>query len=217
MEKNELLKNISEEIMIFMRGKYTFDEIGNGKDELAFCENGEAIFKIRLYDDRYDFYINDKCISVINLETLNIVKDMILNKVKPNRKPFSKENAVYADCGHRCDLCVHYTGGTITKEFREDLKKRLIRVYADGKSDGGYWGDDMKFCDGCNAGGIDKDFDCHQLKCTAEHGLDKCVNCNKYPCDKSYAGLRPEIHTKIIYADDVTWIILPYVPRQYGN
>ena len=42
----------------------------------------------------------------------------------------------------------------------------------------------------------------------------------KNPCDKAHhlcAGLDPEIHTDIIYADDVTWAILPYVYKQYGN
>jgi hypothetical protein len=39
MDKNEMLQKVSEETMIFMRGKYTFDEIGNGTDKLTFCEN----------------------------------------------------------------------------------------------------------------------------------------------------------------------------------
>jgi len=32
-----------------------------------------------------------------------------------------------------------------------------------------------------------------------------------------FAGLKPEIHTNTIYAEDVTKIILPYVYGQYGN
>ncbi len=175
-----------------------------------------------------DIYDNSKThydgkwmsIPVSDLETLEWVKKMVLIKKKPNRKPFPKTNAIYASCGHRCDLCVHYAGGTITEEFREELKKRLIRVYAGGVGDGGYWGDDMKLCDGCHTGGLSKEFNCDSLKCAAEHKVDKCQNCRKNPCDKAhhlYQGLKPEIHTNTIAADDITWTILPYVYGQYEN
>lgn len=56
-------------------------------------------------------------IRVDNPETLEAVKKMIFLKKRPNRKPFPKEYAVYGKCGHRCDLCIHYTGGTISEEF----------------------------------------------------------------------------------------------------
>lgn len=220
MDKNEVLQKISEETMIFMRGKYALDEIGNGKDELSFCENEEVIFTIRIQNDRFDFYIDGNCTPVADLETLETVKKMITIKTKPNRKPFPKEQAVYASCGHRCDMCVHYSGGTISEELRADLKKRLIKVYAGGVGDGGYWGDDMEFCDGCHTGGLGKDFSCDSLKCATENGVDKCQNCSKNPCDKAhllYHGLKPEIHTKNITATDVTLVILPYMYYQYGN
>jgi hypothetical protein len=159
-------------------------------------------------------------ISVADLQMLEAVKQLILIKKKPNRKPFPKEQAVYSSCGHRCDLCVHYNGGTISEELRTELKERLIRVYAGGVGDGGYWGDDMKLCDGCTTGGLDKSFSCDSLKCAAENGADMCQSCHKYPCDKAhhlYQGLKPEIHTNTIAADDITWVILPYVYEQYGN
>ena len=159
-------------------------------------------------------------IQVEDMATLETVKQMIMIKKKPNRKPFPKEHAIYASCGHRCDLCVHYRGATISDEFREELKKRLIRVYAGGVGDGGWWGDDMMFCDGCHTGGISKSFDCDSLKCAAENGADKCQNCRQNPCDKAHNlchGLKPEIHTNVILAEDVTWAILPYVYGQYGN
>ncbi|MDR0272318.1 MAG: DUF3788 family protein [Clostridiales bacterium] len=173
------------------------------------------------YDDATTFHDGKWVhITVSDLETLEIVKPLIIYKKKPNRKPFPKEQAVYASCGHRCDLCVHYTGGTISENFRKELKERLIRVYANGIGDGGYWGDDMKLCDGCHTGGLDKNFNCGSLKCATINGVGQCQKCNKYPCEKShnfYAGLKPEIHTNTILADDVTWAILPYVPKQYGN
>ncbi len=138
-EKTELQK-VSEETMRFLRGKYVLDEVGDGKDQLQFCENGETIVAIRIYENRYDFRVDGNCISVTDLETLEAVKQLILSKKKPNRKPFPKEQAVYASCGHRCDLCVHYAGGTISEEFRAELKERLIRVYAGGVGDGGVLG-----------------------------------------------------------------------------
>ena len=156
-------------------------------------------------------------IPVADLETLEAVKKLIIIKKNPNRKPFPKENAVYASCGQRCDLCVHFSGAAFSEEFRAELKLRLIRVYANGMGDGGYWGDDMKLCDGCNTGGIDKDFDCESLKCAKAQGFDNCHDCCNNPCDKSTAGWRPRIELKHILADDVSWAILPYVYRQYGN
>ena len=38
-------------------------------------------------------------IRVDNLEMLEALKQMIMIKKRPNRKPFPKEQAVYADCG----------------------------------------------------------------------------------------------------------------------
>ena len=156
-------------------------------------------------------------IPVADLDTLEAVKKLILIKKKPNRKPFPKENAIYASCGQRCDLCVHYSGTTFSKEFLAEIKQRLIRVYAGGVGDGDYWGDDMRLCDGCHTGGLDKDFNCEPLKCARGHGINKCQDCHKNPCDKSTAGWRPKIEPKSILADDVTWAILPYVYMQYGN
>jgi len=172
-----------------------------------------------------DIYDNSKTyhdgkwmmIPVTDLEILEAVKKLILIKKNPNRKPFPKENAIYASCGQRCDLCVHYSNATFSEEFRAELKQRLVRVYASGVGDGGHWGDDMKFCDGCHTGGLYKDFTCEPLNCAKAHGLDKCQDCHKNPCDKSTAGWRPQIELKHVLADDVTWAILPYVYRQYGN
>lgn len=248
------LKEVSAEIMRYMRSKYVFDEVGNGKNELKFRRGGKTVLTIYIRDDHYEFlvifgkaerenfdkqrnefdqkvqdiYDNSKTfhdgkwmfIPVTDLETLEAVKQLILIKKKPNRKPFSKEQAVYSSCGHRCDLCVHYNGGTISEKLRAELKERLIRVYAGGVAEGSYWGDDMELCDGCLTGGLDKSFSCDSLVCAREHGVDHCQKCHKNPCEKAhhlYQGLKPEIHTNTIAADDVTWVILPYVHMQYGN
>ena len=218
-----MMRKISQETMIFMRGKYLFDEIRNGINELAFYNKNDLILKIGINYDNFKFYINDQCIHVNDIETLNTVKGIIHSKVEFNRKPFSKENAIYADCGHRCDLCVHYKGAVFTDEFRIEIGNRIERAY-DLK------GKDCKLidsihelykrrtpCDGCHKGGIDGKFNCYQRNCAKENETEKCINCKKYPCDKACVGLPPEIHTRTIYAEDVTWGILPFVYKQYGN
>ncbi len=195
---------------------------GKAERELFEARRKEFPQKLQEIYDNSKTYHDGKWmyISVADLSMLEAVKQLVLIKKKPNRKPFPKEEAVYSGCGHRCDLCVHYNGGTISEEFREELKKRLIRVYAGGVGDGGYWGDDMKLCDGCHTGGLDKSFSCDSFKCAAENNVNRCQDCHKYPCDMArhlYQGLKPEIHTNTIAADDVTWVILPYVYEQYGN
>jgi len=164
-------------------------------------------------------------IPVVNVKTLEAVKELILIKKAPNRKPFPKEQAIYGGCGHRCDLCVHYSGGTISDEFRSELIERVNRVYGPETP----LEDAIKnhfLCPGCemaHSGDYDekknphtKDL-CEQKKCAASKGNDKCTNCTNYPCPKATAGWPPKIEMKHILADDVTWAILPYVDGQYGN
>lgn len=147
-------------------------------------------------------------IRVDNLKALEAVKKLILIKKKPNRKPFSKENAVYGKCGHRCDLCVHYSG--ITEEFRQMLIPHLNAVY--GVSD---WS--MR-CTGCDTPGChcrrDGNKLCEPLKCLNEKRLNTCFGCADYPCRQATVGYS-QLEHKNISADDVTRAILPYVPYQY--
>jgi hypothetical protein len=146
-------------------------------------------------------------IRVDTTERLEAVKKIILLKKKPNRKPFPKENAFYGKCGHRCDLCIHFSGGTIAEEFRKELEQRLTRVY--NNSD---WS--MR-CSGCGTSGCHTQL-CDQLKCAKEKGFATCISCRQYPCSKATVGYA-ELGAKSILADDVTWAILPFVPYQYGN
>ena len=206
------LQQVSAEAMRFMRGKYALDEIGNGIDELSFSENGEAVFTIRIRDGHYDFQIGGESVIVTCSETLEAAKGLILAKKEPNRKPFPKANAMYSNCGHRCDLCIHYTDGSRSETFLAELKERLARVY-----EGNHWDKDMATCNGCHNGGLAGDFSCPLRKCATEAGHESCTKCPNHPCDKPHAGLPPEIHTRTIYADDVTWGILPFVHKQYGN
>jgi len=150
-------------------------------------------------------------IRVDDLITLEAVKHMIMIKKKPNRKPFPKESAVYGECGHRCDLCVHYVGGTADESFRKKLHEHVCRVYG--------WNPDDAIppCNGCSNGGYDGKSGCEQKKCAKTKGVSRCMDCDEYACGKATAGWPPKIEAKFFRADDVTWAILPYVDGQYGN
>jgi len=240
------LQKVSEATMRFMRGTYTLDEVGNGKDELKFRRGGRTILTIYIRETHFDFlvifgkaerdafeskretfakeiqtiYDNSKTyhdgkwmlIPVADVHTLEIVKPLILFKKRPNRKPFPKEQALYSECGHRCDLCVHYTGGTISEALRMELKERLTRVYND---DGTNWGEGMMLCPGCQKQQSSEP--CYQKKCAAEKRIARCRECVSYPCEKATVGLRGAIEPRSMSAEDVTWCILPFVDGQYGN
>ena len=158
-----------------------------------------------LYDGKWMMF------SVADLETLEAIMPLILMKKKPNRKGFPKEQAIYSDCGHRCDLCVHYIGGTISDEFREELKERVRRVYGLRPDE------EFPPCKGCSKGGISGKFDCDQIKCAKDKGVPRCMDCADYDCGKASVGWKPAIEARSISAGDVTWAILPYVDGQYGN
>ena len=238
-------EKVGFEIVKFMRGKYRLDEVAGMYYDtpcLKFRQGKKTIVSINLYKDHYDFQIilgkaeREKfeaikhqfpidiqnlydsertlhdgkwlLICVDNLHALEAVKKLILLKKKPNRKPFLKENAEFGKCGHRCDLCVHYTG--IKEELRDILIPHLNAVY--GNSD---WSMRCTGCEtsGCHCCGKDKEL-CEALKCLHENKLKICFDCEDYPCKKSTVGYR-QLEHRNISSDDVTWAILPYVPRQY--
>lgn len=145
-------------------------------------------------------------IRVDNMATLEAVKQLILIKKKPNRKPLSKTHMRLSNCGHRCDLCIHYTGETaFTDEEKEYRLKCHVAVY--GAED---W---PVNCGGCRF----PDCTVESAKCRKDKGQDKCHDCENYSTCLNTAGLPPKIHTRKITADEVTWAILPYVKGQYGN
>ena len=159
--------------------------------------------------------------GVSDLETLEAVKELIMIKKKPNRKPFPKERAIYSKCGHRCDLCVHYSGGTISKEFKKELQVRIARVYsADGVGDSS---GDWDSCPSCGEQDVEKPHPCiktgrcEPFTCRKKKGVATCMECHEFGTCQPQAGLRGKIEAKSISADDVTWAILPYVDGQYGN
>ena len=52
-----ILEQISRETMVFMRGKYCMDEIGNGIDELKFKQGQKTILTIYTHKDKFTFLI----------------------------------------------------------------------------------------------------------------------------------------------------------------
>ena len=113
-------------------------------------------------------------IRVDDLQTLDAVKKLILIKKNPNCKQLSKENAVYGKCGHRCDLCVHYTG--ITDEFRNFLIPHLNAVYGSNSD----WSMRCTGCDTTNCHCYVTDYGvCEPLKCLQQNQLINCFECEK--------------------------------------
>jgi hypothetical protein len=205
------LKKVGEEAMRFLRGKYALDEVGNGTDEVSFRDGGQTVLTIYIRKGHYDFQAGERAVRVSDLESLEEAKRLVLAQKEPNRKPFPKENAVYARCGHRCDLCQHYIGGSNSGEFRAQLQEHVRRVY------GGNPDEPVPPCLGCDSGGLNGKSDCPQMKCAAKKGLEKCQDCKKYNACKPQVGYRNGIEPRSISAEDVTWAILPYVDGQYGN
>lgn len=241
----DILEKISHETMVFMRGHYVLDEIGDGKNELKFRQGKKTILTVYIHEDKFTFlvifgkkereafemrreefpqYIRDRYdgaktyhdgkwmfIDGTSLEHLEGIKKLVLIKKKPNRKPFSKEGAVYAQCGQRCDICVHYT--EVTEELRSIMLPNLIKM----------WGtDDLGMrCPGCYS----PDCYCHghgdlcpAKACAGKKGLAVCRDCGEYPCiNATAADYRSMLHTEVHYADEITWAILPYVPWQYDE
>ena len=221
---NELEK-ISHETMVFMRGKYCLDEIGDGKNELKFKQGQKTILTVYIHDDKFTFlvifgkkerelfdakrndfspfilnyYDNSKTfhdgkwmfIDVSTLEQLEEIKKLIQIKKKPNRKPFSKENALYSKCGQRCDLCVHYEG--TSQEQKQLMISNLNKMWENT--------DWSMSCQGCHSENCGCK-DCNAKQCLSKKNLSNCKDCPEYPCIKATsADYRSMIHTEVHYKD----------------
>lgn len=51
------LEKISHETMVFMRGKYCLDEIGDGKDELKFKQGKKTVLTVYTHENCFTFLI----------------------------------------------------------------------------------------------------------------------------------------------------------------
>jgi len=149
-------------------------------------------------------------IPVADFETLDAVKTLMEMKMKPNRKPFPKETAVYARCGSRCDLCVHYEKQD--GEFRKELMRRVGDIFGEDY----YSLDTLNICPGC----LEKEKKgkkCGKAKCPEEKGYETCAACPECPCSESgVIGLSLQAGRSTC-ARSLTYAILPYVGGQCGN
>jgi len=212
------LEKTEDAMMMYMRGKYVADEMGDGENTLHFMIDGNKFLSVVKNADSFCVSICNTNAEVENFDIKNLddweaVKKVLLAKHKPNRKPFSEEGAIHSSCGHRCDLCVYYMASRVSDEAHYDkILKSFERVY------GGEWDKNkIKPCDGCSTGGWHKRWDCETLKCVTANGVKDCRNCTSHPCEKAfthYHGKNPKFHTKQFSADDVTLALLPYVPVQ---
>lgn len=132
-----------------------------------------------LYDEAHTYHDGKwMLIRVDNLVTLEVIKKMIMIKKIPNRKPFPKTHIHLSNCGHRCDLCVHYKGRTtFSADEIEYARECCSAVY--GVSD---W---EKNCDGCHW----PDCTVESAYCRKGKGIDKCSACGNYSsCTKTAGG-----------------------------
>ena len=173
--------------------------------EMRRSEFHDAIQK--LYDEAHTYHDGKwMLIRVDNLIMLEAVKTMILIKKNPNRKPFPKTHMYSGNCGHRCDLCVHFKGQTtFSDEEMNYARECCTAIYGDG--------DWQKNCDGCHF----PDCSVESAHCRKSKGIEKCSVCGNFSVCTKTAGWPPKIHMRIITADQVTYAILPYVKGQYGN
>lgn len=118
-------------LTIYVRDdRYTFLIIFGKKEREQFdvVRNDFSKYILDYYDNSKTFHDGKwMFIDVMTLNQLEEVKRLILIKKKPNRKPYSKEGAIYSFCGQRCDLCVHYSG--INEELRVKEAEALKKIW----------------------------------------------------------------------------------------
>lgn len=238
-----VLEQVSHEAMVFMRGKYRLDEVGNGKDELKFRQGKKTVLTIYIREDRFDF---------------------MLIFGKKEREAFEARREEFSPwVGGIYDGAKTYHDGKwmmfplTTLEQLEELKKLIVIKKKPNRrpfpQEGAVYGQCGQRCDLCvhyirqnearrqemippltrmygltdwsmRCGGCESDTcycqgdPCHAKACAAERGLAKCGECPEHPCIRATTSDRLSmIHTEVHDADEITWGILPYVPGQYGN
>jgi len=159
---------------------------------------------LAIYDNMVERDESWMWIPVTDVKTFEAVKQLILIKQQPNRKPFPTE-AIYSKCGMRCDLCVYYINHIHGSDspFAQKVQKILTT----------FWGDDFTgSCPGCFAKNVTPDTcGMGKLECPKSKGLDNCLECSSYPCNNcgTFApGLQADGSRT---AEIITWAILPYM------
>ena len=235
------LEKVSHETMVFMRGKYRLDEIGDGRDELKFKQGQKTVLTVYTHEDKFTFLI------IFGIKEREIFE--------ARRDEFSKDILNYYD-----DAKTYHDGKWIFIDVTEPAQledvKRLIQikkkpnrkpfpketavyskcgqrcdlcVHYTGTTEeqravmepllNKMWenNDWSMRCNGCYSDDCYcKDDPCNAKGCAPEKGIAECRECSEFPCIRATsADYRSMIHTQVHYADEITWGILPYVPWQY--
>ncbi len=225
--------------MVFMRGKYRLDEIGDGKDELKFKQGKKTILTIYTHEDRFTFLIiygrkecevfeteTDRFSAYIldyynNAKTYHDGKWMFidvttieqLEEIKRliliKKKPNRKPFPKESAIYSKCGQRCDLC---VHYVGTTDEQREIMILNLNKIWDNTDWS--MR-CAGCYS----KDCscpDCNAKGCYPQKGLSECKECSEFPCiNATSADYRSMIHNEVHYADEITWGILPYVPWQY--
>ena len=236
-----MLEKISHETMVFMRGKYRLDEIGDGKDELKFKQGAKTILTVYIREDKFTFLVifgkkereifdarreefsQFICDYYDNSTTYHDGKWMFidvttleqLEEIKKlvmiKKKPNRKP---FSQEGAVYSQCGQRCDLCIHYKKMDDAKRAEIEPYLVKMWDSTEWS--MR-CPGCYSEECYcKDEPCNAKQCVLGKGVAECKECAEFPCIKATsADFNSMIHTEVHYADEITWGILPYVPWQY--
>ena len=239
------MEKISRETMIFMRGNYCLDEIGDGKDELKFKQGQKTILTIYMREDKYvfliifgkkereifeaqdneysqyikNYYNNSKAYHDGKWMFIEVISLEQLEEVKKlimiKKKPNRKPFLKQDAVYSRCG---HRCDLCI---HYEDISEEKRVIYAMHVSNMWYERrknpDEIERCIGCSDDNwVCKEELCEQMKCAKNKKLTACTKCMDYPCLNATVGEgRQRIHTNSYKADDITYGLLPYTPFQY--
>lgn len=235
------LEKISHETMVFMRGKYRLDEIGDGKDELKFKQEKKTILTIYLREDRFSFLIifgqkereifeaqaesfsDYICDHYNNSKTYHDGKWMLIDVTTMEQLEEVKKLILIKKKPNRKPFpkenaiyskCGQRCDLCVHYVGTTDEQRAVMIPNLDKMWENTDWS--MR-CEGCYSENCACP-DCNAKECSLQKGLSECKECNAFPCIKATAAdCRSMIHTEVHYADEITWGILPYVPWQYEN
>ncbi len=233
------LEKISHETMVFMRGKYRLDEIGDGKDELKFKQGKKTILTVYARNDRFTFLI------IFGQKERQIFEEHIGSFSNYIRDYYNNSKTYHDGKWMFIDV-------TTTEQLEEVKRLILIKKKPNRKpfpKENAVYSKCGQRCDLCvhyvgttdeqravmipnlNKMWDDSDWsmrctgcysedcsctDCSAKICYPQKGILECKECSEFPCIKATAAdYRSMIHTEVHYADEITWGILPYVPWQY--
>ena len=235
------LEKISHETMVFMRGKYRLDEIGNGKDELKFKQGQKTILTIYIHEDRFSFLIifgkkERECFETTkdefskyicdyydNSKTYHDGKWMLIDVTTMNQLEEVKKLIQIKKKPNRKPFprensvysqCGQRCDLCVHYTGTTEEQRAVMEEYLVKMWDNSDWSMRCKGCysTDCYCEGNP----CHAKSCASQKGISECRQCHEFPCIRATsADCRSMIHTEIHYADEITWGILPYVPWQY--